>query len=72
MHKFSAGQTVEFSPSRMTLTQRGPYSIVRLVPEEKDGPQYRIKSEHEQHERVAHERDLTASSESLSSSVFAS
>ena len=70
MHKFRAGQTVEFSPSRMREAAQGAYSVVRLVPEEKDGPHYRIKSEHEHHERVAHERDLTAS-EALSSSVFA-
>ena len=28
------------------------------LPEEKDGPHYRIKSKHEHHERIAHERDL--------------
>ena len=71
MHKFVAGQTVEFSPSRMTQAERGAYSVVRLVPEEKDGPHYRIKSKHEHHDRIAHERDLTAL-EALSSSVFAS
>ena len=61
MHKFRAGQTVEFSPSRMQQAERGAYNVIRCVPEEKDGPHYRIKSENEHHDRIAHERDLTAS-----------
>ena len=70
MHKFRIGQAVEFSPSRMTEAARGGYSVVRLMPEEKDGPHYRIKSKHEHHERIAHERDLTASG--AGNSVFSS
>ena len=72
MHKFTAGQTVDFSSSQLTQAEQGTYSVLLLVPEGKDGPHYRIKSKHEHHEhhkdqeRIAHERDLTASS------VFAS
>ena len=59
MHKFRVGQTVDFVPSRLTPAARGSYSVIRLLPEEKEGPFYRIKGKHEQHERIAHERDLT-------------
>jgi hypothetical protein len=61
MHKYRVGQLVDLTPPRTTsaAATRGAYSILRLVPEEKDGPHYRIKSKHEQHERIAHERDLT-------------
>ena len=59
MHKFKVGQQVDYAPSRMTQAARGAYDIVRLVPEEKEGPHYRIKSKHEHHERIAHERELT-------------
>jgi hypothetical protein len=69
MHKFRVGQTVDYAPARMTEAARGAYTIVRLEPEEKDGPHYRIKSKHEHHERIAHERDLTATT--TQKSVFA-
>lgn len=60
MHKFKIGQALEFVPSRMTPAARGVYNVVQLLPEEKDGPHYRIKNKAEQHERIAHERELTA------------
>ena len=59
MHKFRIGQAVDYAPSRMTQAARGTYSIIHLMPEEKEGPHYRIKSKHEHHERIAHERELT-------------
>jgi hypothetical protein len=61
MHKFRVGQLVDLTPPRTAApaAARGAYSILRLLPEEKEGPQYRIKSKHEHHERIAHERDLT-------------
>ena len=59
MHKFRIGQTVDFVPSRLAPAARGAYSVLRLLPEESDGPHYRIKSKHEQHERIAHERELS-------------
>lgn len=68
MHKFRIGQIVDLMPSRMVEAARGAYSIIRLLPEEKDGPQYRIKSKHEHHERIAHERDLTPTA--LQRSIF--
>jgi hypothetical protein len=58
MHKFRAGQDVELTPPRMIQAPRGPYSIVRTLPEEREGPHYRIRSKRENHERIAHEREL--------------
>ena len=36
MHKFKVGQAVDYAPSRMTQAARGTYSIIHLMPEEKD------------------------------------
>ncbi len=58
-HKFSVGQTVEFSPDWSSdRSIRGPYTIVRLYPKTGEVSQYRIKSKRDGHERMAQENQL--------------
>lgn len=58
-HKFSVGQTVHFSPDRNQQgTVRGSFKIVRLLPEEANILQYRVKSQSDGHERVVREDQL--------------
>jgi len=58
--KFAIGQTVRFSPDRLQLSSaRGDFRIVRLLPEEPSGFQYRVKSKVDGHERVVREDQLT-------------
>jgi hypothetical protein len=56
MHKFSVGQTLNFSP---TLSEdrksKGRYKVVRQLPETGSTLQYRIKSEMDGQERVVRE-----------------
>ena len=59
-HKFRIGQLVRLQPDVATRAA-GVYSVVQLVPGGVDGIlQYRIKSAHEQHERMVKEHQLTA------------
>jgi hypothetical protein len=61
-HKFAAGQNVQFSPHRYEdHSARGSYTIVRLLPEEANTPQYRIKAKTDGRERVVREDQLTRS-----------
>lgn len=58
-HKFAIGQAVQFSPDRrIDGSARGRYTIVRLLPEEGNTPQYRIQSKADGHERVVLENQL--------------
>jgi hypothetical protein len=58
-HKFAVGQAVQFSPDRrIDVSARGRYTIVRLLPEEGNTPQYRIKNKTDGHERVVLESQL--------------
>jgi hypothetical protein len=57
-HKFKVGQTVDLIPSISRSAASGHYEIVSLRPAEGQGPQYRIKSRSETHERVVAESDL--------------
>ena len=58
-HRFTVGQAVHFSPDRRDDgSARGRYTIVRLLPEEGNTPQYRIKSKTDGHERVVRETQL--------------
>jgi hypothetical protein len=60
MHKFSAGQSVYFSPPAMAAAARGTYKIVRTLPIENDNKlTYRIKSMAENFERIAEEHQLS-------------
>jgi hypothetical protein len=58
-HKFAVGFTVQFSPGlHQDNARRGRYKVVRLLPEENNTPQYRVKSEADGHERVVREDQL--------------
>ena len=58
-HKFTVGEAVSFSPDKGQEHARGElFEIVRLLPETEDGPQYRIKSQANDHERVVREDQL--------------
>jgi hypothetical protein len=58
-HRFAVGQAVQFSPDRREDgSARGRYTVVRLLPEEGNTPQYRIKSTADGHERVVRETQL--------------
>ena len=60
-HRFKVGQTVDLIPSMSRSAASGHYQIVSLRPSEGEGPQYRIKSRSEAHERVVAESDLIPS-----------
>ncbi|HUD53030.1 hypothetical protein [Parvibaculum sp.] len=58
-HKFQIGQTVEFQPGGSYLaTARGHYVVVRQLPTEGAGYQYRVKSVTDGHERIVRENQL--------------
>ena len=58
-HKFQVGETRHFRPSAFDrMTPRGLYEIVRLLPAEGLGHQYRVKSVADGHERVVTEGQL--------------
>ncbi len=59
-HKFTVGQTVQFSPDRSQAgVGRGRFKIVRLLPEEAAHVlQYHVKSLLDGHERVVREDQL--------------
>ena len=59
MHKFSVGQTVHFvSPTTGKNGSTGIYTVTRLLPVERSGPQYRLQSDERKEERVAQETQL--------------
>lgn len=59
-HRFKVGQSVNYymSGPRSRAGSSSVYKITQLLPPEGDDRQYRIKSPHEPHERVAKETDL--------------
>jgi hypothetical protein len=57
-HKFKAGQTVEMQPDQRTGHKGGSYQVVRPLPADTSGNQYRVMSKSDGHERVAYEVDL--------------
>ena len=58
-HKFSVGQAVEyFASRRFDRLAGGRYTVVRLMPVEENGPQYRIKSAQDGRERMVHENEI--------------
>jgi|SRR5215472_3053339 len=62
MHKYGIGQIVYFEGTFGYSAARGQYTIVGLVPVEKDNKvAYRIKNPAEAFERVAEEHQLTSS-----------
>ena len=60
-HMFTVGQAVTLVPRILRSAVDGDYEIVRLLPVLPEGPQYRIKSAKENHERVVLENELTLS-----------
>ena len=61
-HKFTVGQTVQFSPDRSQGNGgRGRFKVVRLLPESAQVLQYRVKSLADGHERVVREDQLARS-----------
>ena len=58
-HKFRVGQAVSFSPGRgIAHRSKGGYTVVRLLPVERNTPQYRIKNDVDGHERMVQENEL--------------
>ena len=59
-HQFSIGQPIKFRFSEKTrAAASGHYEIIGYQPDEDGEPRYRIKSEHERHERIAREIELS-------------
>lgn len=60
-HIYSIGQQVSFGGRVVTYLKRtGVFTITKLLPPVGVELQYRIKSEHEAHERVAIENELNS------------
>ena len=60
-HKFKVGQSVGFTPGKLTPPAAGQaYKIVRALPAEDGEYRYRIKSVYEPYERIARESELSA------------
>ena len=60
MHnKFKLGEMVTLTQGFRTSAAAGDYEITHLLPDNDFGPQYRIKSVSEKHERVARETELS-------------
>jgi hypothetical protein len=60
-HKFKVGQSVRFTPGKMTPPAGGQaYTILRALPAEDGEYRYRIKSVYEPYERIARESELSA------------
>lgn len=58
VHKFKAGQSVEFVASDLRPKPLGLFKVVRVMPSERGIQQYRIKSVMDGHERMVMESDL--------------
>ena len=60
-HKFKVGQSVRFTPGKLTPPAGGQaYTIVRALPAEEGEYRYRIKSAYESYERTARESEPSA------------
>jgi hypothetical protein len=58
-HKFSVGQTLNFSPDLgEDKKSKGRYKVVRQLPETDNVLQYRIKSETDGQERIVREYQI--------------
>ena len=57
--KYRVDQRVHYAPDLRQRSAEGAYKIMRCLPADSAGFQYRIKSPHEQHERVVREDQLT-------------
>ncbi len=61
VYKFQIGQTVDLIAATFRSAASGSYQVIGLRPVDGGGPQYRIKSKNEAHERVVAEIDLILS-----------
>ncbi len=58
-HRFRVGETLQFTPSAFDRSAvRGLYEVVRLLPAESLGHQYRVRCVADGHERVVSESQL--------------
>ena len=57
-HKFSAGQKVKLIPSPYIRNSQGDFEILRVLPEEHEMHQYRIKSATDGVVRVVMESEI--------------
>ncbi len=61
-HKFAVGRKVTFHPPRGDARQApGSFTVMRTLPSETRDQQYRVKNDHDGHERVVLESQLAAS-----------
>lgn len=61
VRKFKVGQSVRFTPRKLTLPAGAQaYTIVRILPAEEGEYRYRIKSVYEPYERIALESEVSA------------
>lgn len=61
-HRFAIGQTVHYSPGIFDMADgKGVYRVVRLLPAEGSGNQYRLESASGGHDRVVCESRLSLS-----------
>jgi hypothetical protein len=58
-HKFKVGDAVILRPALRQNVRGGVYDVIQVLPVRNGEPEYRIKSAHEPHERVARESELT-------------
>ena len=58
-YKFNKGQIVFFTPPMHSAAPRGSYEVTQRLPMSDGEFQYRIKSQHEEYERVAKESQLS-------------
>ncbi|GIL02711.1 MAG: hypothetical protein BroJett030_26100 [Alphaproteobacteria bacterium] len=59
LHSFAVGQRVEFAPSRSDGdAPPGIYTVVRLLPNDSNDREYRVKSTRDGHERVVRESQI--------------
>ncbi len=57
-HSFRIGQTVDLIPGRILGTKRGPFTILRLLPNEGLDREYRLKHLVDGHERVVQQSEI--------------
>jgi len=58
-HRFKIGQSVYFRPKKSRLALAGAYQITKRFPGAGGEFKYRIRSPHEDYERVARESELS-------------
>lgn len=67
-HKFTVGQNVEFLPGPADgNVPRGTYTITRALPGDDYDRTYRVRSNHDGHERIVREKQLRAGVATVSS-----